>query len=45
MTKQFVMKYLKYPLVEYIEKHHWKETIELCRNLIDGKITEENKIY
>lgn len=45
MTKQFVMKYLKYPLVEYIEKHHWKETIELCRNLIDDKITEENKIY
>ena len=45
MTNRFVMKHLSYSLQEFIEKCHWKEDLEFCRNLIDDSLTEENNRY
>jgi len=45
LTNLFVMRHLGYSLSDYIELCHWKEDINLCLNLINDTLTEQNKTY
>ena len=44
-TNLFLMRHLGYTLMEYIDHCDWKEDLQLCRNLINDTLTDENKAY